>query len=275
MQITHNVVSVRDYYELQMNNDVFHIDSVIVEGTLQWATDVAGMDACHLRSCLVACGEFCELSLSLSEYYKQNIFDTRKLIEEEKCDPVVNQKRLSLLEIGERTNNLVGYLTLLQMDAMLSLINMMEAESDVERLVVCKHAYTIIHDARIKGLFRVISKEMNGLPEEVLPAAERKGLWSDIKGVAHNMISEEEAEQVRNSIDAHKEASFTKQIAAYGICDFGRRFASMYALTEIVWILQQAMSIVRNNIGKLEDVFIGEVRNRIEKWDALLKELEK
>lgn len=62
---------------------------------------------------------------------------------------------------------------------------------------------------------------------------------------------------------------------AYQICDFGRCFASMYALTELVWILQQAMSIVRRNISKLEDVFVGEVRERIEKWDALLKELEK
>ena len=49
----------------------------------------------------------------------------------------------------------------------------------------------------------------------------------------------------------------------------------MYALTELVWILQQAMGIVRRNIGKLEDVFVGEVRERIEKWDALLNELEK
>ena len=88
------------------------------------------------------------------------------------------------------------------------------------------------------------------------------------------MISEEEAEQVRNRIDAHKESSFAKQIAAYRVCDFGRCFASMYALTEIAWILQQSMSIIRQNLGKMEAVFVGEVKARIERCDALMKELE-
>ena len=256
-------------------HDLFQIEGASVEETLQWAKDVARLDVNHLRSCLVTCGELCELCISLSEYYEQDLFHVRKMIDGGEGDPVVNQKRLPLLEIGERTNNLVGYLTLLQMDAMMSLINMMEAQSDVERLVVCKHAYTIIYEAKIKGLFSVVSKEMNDLPEEVLTESERRGLWKAIKEVVGKMISEEEAEQVRNSIDAHKDASFTKQISAYHICDFSRCFASMYALTELVWILQQAMGIVRRNIGKLEDVFVGDVRNRIEKWDALLKELEK
>lgn len=257
------------------NHNLFQKEGTSVEETLQWASEIAGLDVNHLRTCLVACGELCDLCISLSEYYELHLSYVRKLIDNGEVDSVVDQKRLSLLEIGEKTNNLVGYLTLLQMDAMMSLINMMEATSDVERLVACKHAYTIIHDAKIKGLFSVVSKEMNELPEEVLPESERRGLWKDIKDVVRKMINEEEAEQVRNSIDAHKEASFTKQIAAYRLCDFSRCFASMYALTELVWVLQQAMSIVRRNIGKMEDVFIGEVRDRIEKLDALLKELGK
>lgn len=257
-----------------MRHSVFQIEGSSVEETLQWAKDVAKLDIDHLRSCLIRCGEFCELCLSLAEYYEQNLSDTHKLIEEGKGDPVVNEKRLTLLEIGDRTNNLVGYLTLLQMDAMLSLIHMMEAKSDAERLVTCKHAYTIIHDARIKGIFNVISREMGNLPEEVLSGHERKGLWKEIKEVVRNMISEEEAEKVRNTIDAHKEASFSRQIAAYRICDFTRCFASLYALTELSWILQQAMSIVRRNIDKLENVFVEEVKDRIAKWDSLLKEFE-
>lgn len=256
-------------------HDLFQIEGASVEETLHWANDIAGLDIKHLRSCLVPCGEFCKLCLSLSEYYEQNLSSVCKMIENGEGDPVVNQKRLSLLETGKRANNVTGYLTLLQMDAMMSLINMMEAQTDVERLVACKHAYTIIYEAKIKGLFQVISKEMNDLPEEILSASERKGLWSSIKEIVRKMISEEEAEQVRNSIDAHKDSSFTKQIDAYNVCDFSWCFASMYALTELVWILQQAMGIVRRNIGKLEDVFVGEVRDRIEKWDALLKELEK
>ena len=258
-----------------MDYDVFQIKGASVDETLLWAKDVAGLETDHLRACLVACGELCELSLSLSEFYKQNLLDTRNLIENDEGDPVVNNKRLPLLEIGERINNLVGYITLLQMDAMLSLINMMEAKSDTERLVACKHAYTIIYDARNKGLFSVISKEMKALPEKVLSESERSNLWKDIKKVVRNMISEKEAEQVRNDIDAHKKESFVKQISAYQVCDFRRCFASMYALTELAWILQQAMDIVQRNLSKIEDAFIEEVKERIVKWDALLKELAK
>lgn len=245
----------------------------MVEDIQRWVKDVAGLDVDHLRSCMIACGEFSEICLSLSEYYENNLSLARKMIEDGEGDPVVNQKRLPLLEIGERTNNLVGYLALLQMDAMLYLLDMMEAKSDVERLMVCKHAYNIIHDAKIKGLFKVLSKDMNDLPEEVISKSERSGLWKTIKGVVRKMISEEEAEQVRNSIDAHKDSSFAKQIAAYRLCDFERCFATMYALTEIAWILQQTMSIIRRNLGKLEEAFVGEVQERIEKLDALLKEL--
>ena len=136
----------------------FQIAESSVEDILHWAKDVAGLDVNHLRSCLVTCGELGELCISLSEYYEQNLSCVRKMIDGGEGDPVVNQKRLPLLEIGERTNNLVGYLTLLQVDAMMSLINMMEAQSDVERLVVCKHAYTIIYEAKIKGLFSVVER---------------------------------------------------------------------------------------------------------------------
>ena len=209
---------------IQMKDAIFKIEGSSVEDTLLWAKDVAGLDVDHLRSCMVAGGELCEICLSLSEYYEQNLLHVRKMIEGGEGDSIVNQKRLPLLEIEEKTNNLVGYLTLLQMDAMLSLINMMEAKSDVERLVACKHAYTIIHDAKIKGLFRVISREMNDLPEEVISESERKDLWNSIKGIVRKMISEEEAEQVRNNIDAHKEASFIKQIEGIS----GMRFRAMF-----------------------------------------------
>ena len=137
---------------------IFKIDNQTVEETQHWAIDVAQIDIDHLRSCIVAGGELCDYCLSLSAYYEKNLAECRILIKEGKGDPIINERRLLLLEIGERTNNLSGYLALLQMDAMMSLVNMLEAKSDVERLLTCKHAYTIIHDAKIKGLFKVVSR---------------------------------------------------------------------------------------------------------------------
>ena len=129
-------MSIEEDFEFEK---IFKIENPTVEETQHWAKDIAQIDIEHLRSCLVAGSELCDFCLSLSAYYEKNLAECRKLIEEGKGDPVINEKRLPLLEIGERTNNLSGYLVLLQMDAMMSLINMLEAKSDVERLLTCKH----------------------------------------------------------------------------------------------------------------------------------------
>lgn len=253
---------------------IFKIDNPTVEETQHWAKDIAQIDIEHLRSCLVAGSELCDFCLSLSAYYEKNLAECRKLIEEGKGDPVINEKRLPLLEIGERTNNLSGYLILLQMDATMSLIDMLEAKSDVERLLVCKHAYTIIHDARIKGLFRVVSKEMRLLPEDVLPIERRDELWKGISSVKSFLISEKEAELVRNRIDAHKSSSFTEQMAAYKCCEYGKCVASMFALMKIAWIIQETMIAVQKNLNVMENDFIEMARERIKRWEELKKELE-
>lgn len=255
-------------------DEVFSIEEKTVEDILRWATGVAGIDVTHLRSCLVAGGELCDLCLSLSTYYEENLAECRRLIEEGRGDPVINEKRLPLLEIGERLNNLSGYLALLQMDAMMSLINMLEAKSDVERLLICKHAYTIIYDAKVKGLFRIVSKEMRELPEEVLSKERRDELWRGISGINRKMLSSEEAERVRNNIDAHKSSSFTKQIAAYKQCEFGKCVASMFALMEIAWFIQETLGVVQQNLNVLEKQFENLVRERIEKLEKLKEELE-
>ena len=253
---------------------IFKIENPTVEETQHWAENVAKIDTEHLRSCLVAGGELCDLCLSLSAYYEKRLVECRNLIEEGKGDPVINEKRLPLLEIGERTNNLSGYLALLQMDAMMSLINLLEAKSDVERLLICKHAYTIIHDAKIKGLFKVVSREMRKLPEDVLPIERRDELWRGIKDVNCMLLSEEEAGMVRNNVDAHKSSSFTEQIAAYKRCEFGKSVASMFALMKIAWIIQETISEVQENLRELEGQFFDLVRERNKKWKELKKQLE-
>lgn len=259
--------------ELELDK-VFSLEEKTVEEVLHWATDVAGIDVEHLRSCLVAGGELCDLCLSLSAYYKENLDECRRLIAEGKGDPIINEKRLPLLEIGERSNNLSGYLVLLQMDAMMSLINMLEAKSDVERILICKHAYTIIYDAKIKGLFKVVSKEMRGLPESVLSTERREELWRGVSSINRMILSEEETERVRNNIDAHKSSSFTEQIAAYKQCHFGKCVASMFALMKIAWFIQETLVVVQQNLNVLEKQFEDLVRERIQKMEELRTELD-
>ena len=126
---------VNKHNDFDLEN-IFSIEGKTVDEILHWATEVAGIDVEHLRSSLVAGCELCDLCLSMSTYYQDNLTECHRLIDDGKGDPVVHEKRLQLLEIGERSNNLSGYLVLLQMDAMMSLINMLEAKSDVERLLI-------------------------------------------------------------------------------------------------------------------------------------------
>lgn len=257
-------------YEMEK---VFGIEKEIVEVIHHWAKDVAKVDIEHLRSCLIAGGEFCDMCLLLSTFYNNNLEECHKLIKEGRGDPVINERRLALLEIGERTNNLSGYLALLQMDAMMSIIHMLEAQSDVECLLICKHAYTVFYDAKIKGLFRVVSKEMRELPEDVLSKDRLDELWRGIKSSIRLLLSEAEAEKVRNNIDAHK-SSFIEQMDAYKQCDFGRSAMSMFALMKIAWIIQETLSEVQENLKVLEDHFVDLVKDRIKKWEDLRVELE-
>ena len=225
---------------------IFKIENPTVEETQHWAENVAKIDTEHLRSCLVAGGELCDLCLSLSAYYEKRLVECRNLIEEGKGDPVINEKRLPLLEIGERTNNLSGYLALLQMDAMMSLINLLEAKSDVERLLNCKHAYTIIYDAKIKGLFKVVSREMRKLPEDVLPYCRSlHGLCSSYEAVTgiqpaprsqilvywdHRRCRNTDTVHMENCIRYVRFLSWCPVLLTFQVCRFGMEYTGSFFL---------------------------------------------
>lgn len=257
-----------------MNNDVFFIGGDTVKDTLTWATDVAEIDVMHLHSTLVAGGKMCDLCLSLMEYYRDNLAEYQKQIAEGKGDPVINKKRFPLLELGERINNLIGYVTLLQMDATMSLIHMMEAESDSERLLICKHAYSILYDFQDKGLYKVISKAMRELPDELLHKEEIDDLWAEIKQFNRLLMNVNELKDVRNKIDAHKKASFSEQMDAYKQCKFGKCFANLYALMKLAWLFHQAVDIAWRRLLIIEDGFVKEAQETLKRWEAIKRELE-
>ena len=254
-------------------NSVFEIEETIVSDTLKWAKD-NGIEVDHLRSALEAGKEFCDMCMLLSVQYAERLLSCRTLISEGGGDPVINEKRLPLLEVGERINNLIGYLILLQMDAMMSIISMMEARTDTERLLVCKHAYTILYDLQDKGLYKVISKEMQGLPEDVMSSEERNHLWKQVRELYRSMIGYDEVDTVRNKISAHKSPSFIEQISAYNKCNFKECFVNTYVLAKLAWILNGFMSKARNKLIELEDDLFVLAKERLLKLEALRLQLE-
>ena len=74
---------------------------------------------------------------------------------------------------------------------------------------------------------------------------------------------------MRSKIDVHKSVSFSEHVAAYESCDFGRCFASMSGIMELAFILQEAMDIVRQTLGKIEMSLFVEAEERINKLVAL------
>lgn len=252
---------------------VFEIEETTVTDTLKWAED-KGIEVDHLRSALEAGKEICDMCLLLSDQYAENLLFCRTLVSEGGGDPVINERRLPLLEVGERINNLIGYLILLQMDAMMSLISMMEAKTNLERLLVCKHAYTIIYDLQDKGLYKVISKEMKGLPEDVISSEERNHLWKQVRDLNRAMIRYDEVDTVRNKISAHKSPSFVEQISAYRKCNFKECFVNTYVLAKLAWIFHNFMSKARYKLIELEDDLFVLAKERLQKLEALRLQLE-
>ncbi len=259
--------------EVKLEN-VFQIANTEVEDTLKWAKEDANLNIGRLRELLVYAGKRCDIYLVMSKRYEEYISDQKRQIENSIGYTDILQRWLEILEVGKKANDLIGYLTLLQMDAITSLINILEAKTDTERLVVCKHAYTIIYDVHDKGLFGVVSKEMRNMPEEVLESKYRDVLWKEIKGVMKLMMGKQEVVKVRNSIDAHKSASFTEQIEAYKQCGFGKSCANMYALIKIIDILQETMDLVKRNIEVQEEKLFAETKESEKMFKELLMELE-
>lgn len=258
---------------LKLEN-IFEIANSNVEYTLNWAKDTANLSIEQLRKSLVSAGKRCDVYLAMSRRYEEYITEQEQQINKRTGEVEMFLRWLKLMETGKKANDLIGYLTLLQMDAMISLLNMLEAKTDTERLMVCKHAYTILHDAQEKGLFKVVSKEMNSMPNEMLDSEYRIALWKEIKSVIRMMIPRYEVERVRNNIDAHKSASFTEQIDVYKQCDFGKSFANMFALMKIVDILHEAMDIIINNIEMLNEHLSDEAKTRTKRYEELIEEIE-
>lgn len=166
---------------------------------------------------------------------------------------------------------MLGYLTLLQMDTITTIINLLQAKSDTERIMQCKHAYTILFEAKENGLFYKVSAEMKKYPEELIRKEEYRELWKSIKVVSKEIFSSEEAKEIRNSIDAHKDCSFWKQISAYKKCNWTKSVLNLFMFDKLVDLLQQCMGIIKSNSKKLAERNLTEIKEYGEMLEVYCK----
>ena len=117
---------------------VFEIADSYVQDILEWVENEACLDLAKLEENLIYAGKKSEVYLALIKHYQKEIdrFDkeSRSII----LDIYPSDDWRELLQSGYDATNLAGYLTLLQMDALTSLINIEKATSDAERIMLCR-----------------------------------------------------------------------------------------------------------------------------------------
>ena len=169
---------------------------------------------------------------------------------------------------------LMGFVSLLEMDAISLLIGIMTAESDVERKMLSKHAYTIVFEARQKGLFQKVSKEMKAFPESLLPKKENDELWRIIKKDLKSISDIDIEKSIRNQIDAHKSSSFECQYETFRSCNWGQ---AVYDLIVLIQISDRLLGVIESIFSKYKheiEVVTDRITTRVSMLDAILEKLK-
>lgn len=184
------------------------------------------------------------------------------------------EKWVSILKIHKGIYDLIGYLTLLQMEAMTTCISLFQATTDTERIILCKHSYTIIYEALEHNLFKKVARDMHQYPEKLLAKKEIDKLWKSIKEDIKKITEKNEAKQVRNSIDAHKSDSFIEQINTYKQCKWTQSIINLYVLIKVIENIQNSVERINTNMKKLYDQYRIMMEEYIKQLDNIHKLLQ-
>lgn len=226
-----------------------------------------------LREHLEYAGKRCCLYESLLNYHEEVIAKTLEEIKKNAFSSYASEKWLTILQTHRNIYEMMGYLTLLQMDAITTTICLLQAQNDTERIMLSKHAYTIIYEARINDLSKKVSKEMRLYPNEVVNIQELSDFWKNINSILKQIMDIEFAKEIRNNIDAHKNNSFIRQIALYRECQWGESIIYLSIFTKLVDLIQDYMNIINNNMKKVYNKYTTDIKEYIEKLDQIKKEL--
>lgn len=252
---------------------IFEIPDSYIQDVLNWVDEEAGLDLKKLEEYLVYAGKKSEVYLTLLKHYEKEMDRFDKESKSVIQDIYPSDEWRELLNSGYDATNLAGYLTLLQMDALTSLISFIKATSDTERIMLSKHAYTIMYEALNKNLFSIVSNNMRRFPERFMDKEILSDLWNGIKNIIKKLIKKKDAEIIRNTIDSHQRGSFAEQIDAYKKCDFGMSVKSMWALIRVVDLIQSCIDLVNKNIKIGFDDCGKEWENRRKVLEDIAKEL--
>ena len=254
-------------------NEIFVLSDSEKEKIQQFSEKGICIEPELLREHLEYAGKKCCLYESLLNYHEEVIAKTLEEIEKNAFSSYAPEKWLTILQTHRNIYEMMGYLTLLQMDAITTTICLLQAQNDTERIMLSKHAYTIIYEARINDLSKKVSKEMRLYPNEVVNIQELSDFWKNINSILKQIMDIEFATEIRNNIDAHKNNSFIRQIALYRECQWGESIIYLSIFTKLVDLIQDYMNIINNNMKKVYNKYTTDIKEYIEKLDQIKKEL--
>lgn len=255
-------------------NEIFVLSDSEKEKIQQFSEKGICIEPELLREHLEYAGKRCCLYESLLNYHEEVIAKTLEEIEKNAFSSYAPEKWLTILQTHRNIYEMMGYLTLLQMDAITTTICLLQAQNDTERIMLSKHAYTIIYEARINDLSKKVSKEMRLYPNEVVNIQELSDFWKNINSILKQIMDIEFAKEIRNNIDAHKNNSFIRQIAQYRECQWGESIIYLSIFTKLVDLIQDYMNFINNNMKKVYNKYTTDIKEYIEKLDQIKKELE-
>ena len=254
-------------------NEIFVLSDSEKEKIQQFSEKGICIEPELLREHLEYAGKRCCLYESLLNYHEEVIAKTLEEIKKSAFSSYASEKWLTILQTHRNIYEMMGYLTLLQMDAITTTICLLQAQNDTERIMLSKHAYTIIYEARINDLSKKVSKEMRLYPNEVINIQELSDFWKNINSILKQIMDIEFAKEIRNNIDAHKNNSFIRQIALYRECQWGESIIYLSIFTKLVDLIQDYMNIINNNMKKVYNKYTTDIKEYIEKLDQIKKEL--
>lgn len=254
-------------------NEIFVLSDSEKEKIQQFSEKGICIEPELLREHLEYAGKRCCLYESLLNYHEEVIAKTLEEIKKNSFSSYAPEKWLTILQTHRNIYEMMGYLTLLQMDAITTTICLLQAQNDTERIMLSKHAYTIIYEARINDLSKKVSKGMRLYPNEVVNIQELSDFWKNINSILKQIMDIEFAKEIRNNIDAHKNNSFIRQIALYRECQWGESIIYLSIFTKLVDLIHDYMNIINNNMKKVYNKYTTDMKEYIEKLDQIKKEL--
>lgn len=227
----------------------------------------------ELRNNLELAGKRCTLYAGLMELFTEGIDKAKHDIDSNIGDTYAIEKWLTVIQTHYNVYELMGFLTLLQMDAMTTIICLLQAINDTERIILSKHAYTILYEAKQNDLFKKVSAEMHKYPENLVAREELYDFWKDIKAILNKMMDTKEAKEIRNNLDAHKNQSFTTQISFYKKCDWSRSVVGLSMFIVLIEKIQIFMEIIHHKIDILYNQYRAFMEDRMRQYEEILRQI--